>query len=221
MPPRSMSIGSSNITRCRGSSLSERQSAPVGDVPSRRGSTPRPTNAGATATSNTPLLSAEMCRARRNTAYVHASTATGSLLALRLIRVSSLSSAWKLIRRSTRSTAASAASIARATASCSGPLAVICSSVPIAGRARRSSAQDNLVEGKEPLDAIGDVVAGQCSAADVHDVGADLQRIGERLADELIAPLQLADLIAVRLAVFDHLELAHAAVGIDAEGVGN
>src|SRR3954469_7949072 len=121
------------------------------------------------------------------------------------------------MRRSTRSTAASAASIARASAFSSGPLAVICSNVPMAGRARRSSAQDDLEEGEEPLDSIGDMMAGQRSAADVHDVGPDLERIGQRLSHELLPPLQLADLIAVCFAVFDHLELPHTAVGINAE----
>src|SRR5690242_5723972 len=77
------------------------------------------------------------------------------------------------------------------------------------------------MECEQPLDAVGDMLTGQRAAADVHDVDADLERIGQRLADELVAPLELADLIAVRLAILDHLELAHAAVGIDADRVGD
>jgi hypothetical protein len=51
----------------------------------------------------------------------------------------------------------------------------------MAGRARRSSAQDDLMEGEETLDAIGDMLTGQRSLGDVHDVGADRERIGDGL----------------------------------------
>src|SRR5512144_25925 len=109
------------------------------------------------------------------------------------MRASSLSSAWKLISRSTRSMAASAASIARPTTFSSAPRAAMCSSVPIAGRARRSSTQDDLVESEKAADAIGDMLTRQRCAADVGDIGVHFDRIRERLADELIAPLQVAN----------------------------
>ena len=76
-------------------------------------------------------------------------------------------------------------------------IAEISTYVPIRGRARRTSAQGVLLEEEEALDAIGHVTAGKCRAADVGDVDTELERIGDGFPDKLIAPLQLANLIAV------------------------
>ena len=45
--------------------------------------------------------------------------------------------------------------------------------------------------------------------------------VHESVADELVAPLDVADLRPVVFPVFQHLELTHAAVGIDTERVGD
>ena len=84
---------------------------------------------------------------------------------------------------------------------------------------REVSAQDGLVEKKQSLDSIGHMANRQGRAAYVADIGADLKRALDRLADELVAPLQLAHLIAVGFLVLDDLELAYAAVSVEAQRV--
>ena len=91
----------------------------------------------------------------------------------------------------------------------------------MAGRARCTSAQDVVVEGEELFDAIGEVTAGERGAADVGDIGADFELVGNGFTDKLIAPFQLADLIAVSFTIFDDLELPQRAVRVDADGIGH
>ena len=54
------------------------------------------------------------------------------------------------------------------------------------------SAQDGLVEEKKSPDAIGQMASRNGRAADVGDIAVDLQRTLDRLADELVAPRQIA-----------------------------
>ena len=91
----------------------------------------------------------------------------------------------------------------------------------MAGRARCTSAQDVVVEGEELFNAIGEVTAGERGAADVGDIGADFELVGNGFTDKLIAPFQLADLKAVSFTIFDDLELPQRAVRVDADGIGH
>lgn len=77
------------------------------------------------------------------------------------------------------------------------------------------------MEEQQPLDAIGYAIAGHGAAADIDYVGTDLKRVGCSLANELVAPLQLLDLITPRFPVFDDLKLAQRAVGMQTDSVGN
>ena len=81
---------------------------------------------------------------------------------------------------------------------------------------REDSAQDGLVDEKQSPDAIGYMVSRQGRAADVGDIAVDPQRTLDGLADELVTPVQIAHLGAVGFQVLDDLELAYAAVGVDA-----
>src|SRR6185295_17932965 len=98
-----------------------------------------------------------------------------------------------------RAMSSSAASTASWAAKLSGPIAPTWTSVPIAGRMRENSAQDGLAEIEQALDAICYVAYRQGCTADIADIGANLKRAVSRLADELVAPLQFADLIAISL----------------------
>ena len=97
----------------------------------------------------------------------------------------------------------------------------MCTNVPHGGRARRTSAQDVVVEGEELFDASGEVTAGERGAADVGDIGADFELVGNGFTDKLIAPFQLADLMAVSFTIFDDLEFPQRAVRVDADGIGH
>jgi len=72
---------------------------------------------------------------------------------------------------------------------------------------RDDSAQDGLVEEKKSLDTIGHMASRQGPAADVGYIDVDPQRTLDRLADELVAPIQIAHLGAVGFQVLDDLEL--------------
>src|SRR5258708_3519967 len=86
---------------------------------------------------------------------------------------------------------------------------------------RADSAQNGLVEEEQSPDSIGQMANGEGGATDVTDIGADLKRAPDRLAGELVAPLQLAHLIAVGFLVLDDLDLLHTAVSVDAQRVSD
>src|SRR5262245_41918158 len=77
------------------------------------------------------------------------------------------------------------------------------------------------MEAQESPDPFGDVTAGERGAADVLDVLVELQRGAMRLADELFAPLRVANLVAVGLAIVEDLDLPHGAVGVQGQGPGD
>src|SRR6185295_19280368 len=220
MPPRSSNIGRSRKTLRSGIRKMLRHTPHRSDESAEPGSRPSLTSRGATVISNRPALSWAMRTARRRTAQVQGCTVCGVRHASRFTRERSLCGSWKLIRRSTRSTHANAASTQCCTLA-SGPEAETCTSVPIAGRRRDDSTQDGLVEEKKPLDSIGQMAGRQGRAADVGNIAVDPQRTLDRLADELVPPIQIAHLGAVGFQVLDDLELAYAAVDVDPQRVGD
>src|SRR2546427_5367573 len=186
----------------RGSSTSStsRQdpSAPGSKADRGRGRTPRRTSSGATATSKQPAELSAIRRAQRSTSKVAGCTATARSSASRLSRLTSLSASWKLMQRWTRRTSSKAASTARCAAAALAGGAVISTKVPRSGRHRRTSAlEDERIEAQDSPDALRDVAAGERGAADVLDVGVELERRAVGLADELLAPLRVANLVSV------------------------
>src|SRR5258706_4732302 len=84
---------------------------------------------------------------------------------------------------------------------------------------RDVSAQDGLVNEKKSPDAIGEMARREGRASDVFDIAVEPQGALDRLADELVAPNRIAHLGAVVFEVFDYLDLAYAAVGVDSQRV--
>src|SRR4029077_1048285 len=118
-------------------------------------------------------------------------------------RAMSLVLSWALMARCTRSTSRNARSMAAAAPE---PRWRIYTSVPSSGRARLALSQVAFIHRENAFHAIGHVAAGKRGAADVADVAVEDQRIVRRLAGELQAPLRIADLAAVRLAVGEDLD---------------
>src|SRR5271154_4993818 len=93
-------------------------------------------------------------------------------------------------------------------------------SVPSNGRARRTQSgrgaarprsaagEGDGVGCKNSPDTIGDVLAGHGCAADVLDIAADAQRVAMLTARELGAPVGVAHLAAIGLAILHYLGLA-------------
>ena len=75
------------------------------------------------------------------------------------------------------------------------------------------------MEEKKPPDAIGYMARRQGRAGNVLDIAIEAQRARDRLAHELVAPVRIAHLRAVDFEVLDDLNLADAAVGVEAERV--
>src|SRR3990167_2485831 len=74
------------------------------------------------------------------------------------------------------------------------------------------SSQSQLEGGEDALDAVAHVLAREGGAADVLDVLVELQGVAILLADELGAPLGIADFAAMGFAVVDDFVLANASV---------
>src|SRR5262245_4523340 len=176
---------------------------------------------------NDPLERRLSSAAAARTSNVKASTATAPAPASRLSRLTSLCGSWKLISAWTRSTASNAASTA-ASARTQGATATS-AEVPSSGRARRTRAPRKTDAGalaptaaigqQDPLDALGDVLRGERGARDVADVLTDRQRAARGLADELREPARTANLAAIRLAIFQDIDPADTAAGIDGHRV--
>src|SRR5579883_1253044 len=77
--------------------------------------------------------------------------------------------------------------------------------VPRIGLARRMLPEGDMVESQQALHAVGDVPARQRGAPDVLDVAIEAERRPVFLADELLAPVGIADLVAVALPVLHDL----------------
>src|SRR5262245_24285862 len=77
------------------------------------------------------------------------------------------------------------------------------------------------MEAQESTDPFGDVTAGERGAADVLDVLVQLQLSAMGLADELLAPLRVANLVAVGLAIVEDLDLPYGAVGVQGQRPGD
>src|SRR5579864_6770698 len=141
--------------------------------------------------------------------------------ACRLSNDNSLPGAWTLIRRSTRAIAAKPLSIAAAVAAQGDASARISTIVPSIGRARRTLFEGDVIKSQEPLDAIGDVAARKRRAADILDVVVEGERRGRGLANELLTPIGLANLVTVALFVLHDLDAAYRAVAIERHRVGD
>src|SRR3954470_24930855 len=113
--------------------------------------------------------------------------------------------------RNARSTAPSARS----------PRARISTSVPRSGRARLALSQVAFIHRENALHAVGHVPARERGAADIADVAVEDERIARALAGELQAPLRVADLAAVRLAVGEDLDAPHASLPIERHRIGD
>src|SRR5262245_18716398 len=126
------------------------------------------------------------------------------------------------MRRWTSATSSNAASMTRCASRVLLWVAEISTKVPRSGRHRRTSArEDERMKAQEAPDTFGDVTAGEGGAADVLDVDVELQRRAVGLADELLAPLRVADLVSVGLAIVEDLDLPHGAVGVQGKPPGD
>src|SRR6185369_8947391 len=67
----------------------------------------------------------------------------------------------------------------------------------------------------------GDVPAGKRRTADIADIALERERVGARFADELGEPFCVAHFAAVRLAILEDLDAAHASLRLDAHRVGD
>src|SRR5262249_12456472 len=113
--------------------------------------------------------------------------------------------------------AANAAWMARALAGDSAPATVISTRVPSKGRARRDSAvlaasERDVIKGKQAFYPVGDVPAGKRRAADVLDVVVQFQLRRRVFPDKLLPPRIVADFVAIRFAIFHHLDAPHTAI---------
>ena len=70
-------------------------------------------------------------------------------------------------------------------------------------------------------DELVEVRARERCITDIGDINAKFDGIGDGLANKLITPLHLPNLIAVTLAILENLKLFGAAIGIDTNGKGD
>src|SRR5882724_1411087 len=123
-------------------------------------------------------------------------------------------SAWtRAIAANARCSAAPSAAV--------GPRALTSTKVPRSGWARLRLPKGDRIGGDQAPDAVGDVARGERRTAQVADVAVEQHGVGSALADELLAPLLVAHLPAVGLAVVEYLDRPDAAVGVDADGVAD
>src|SRR5206468_7029814 len=114
-----------------------------------------------------------------------------------------------LINACTRAIASKAASAACALSQ------VTSTKVPSSGRQRmiRSAIlQQQIVSGKQAINAIGDMPARQSRARYILDIASEFERDARPFADELRAPALVADLAAIGFAIFQDLHAAHRAI---------
>src|SRR5213080_1975715 len=116
-----------------------------------------------------------------------------------------------------RATAANAARKPSSRASREIDDAVMSTSVPSHGSARRArnvaspTRQRALMEQQQPAHTLGDVPARERRARNVANVGVETHRVAASLADELAAPRRKPNLVAMRLAIDEDLERLHRA----------
>jgi hypothetical protein len=79
----------------------------------------------------------------------------------------------------------------------------------------------NVIKSDEPFDAVGHVTTTQSRAANVFDIGVELQRRSGGFADELSAPFSIANLAAVSFTIIHDLNLLDGAVGIQPDRVSD
>src|SRR5262249_61033867 len=99
------------------------------------------------------------------------------------------------------------------------PPAVTSTKVPRSGRARRALSKAGLIEGQDPLDAVGDMLRRESGAGDVADVLVDGDGIAAGLAVELVEPAMAGDLGAVLRPVTQHLDRLDSAVRLEGHTV--
>src|SRR6185369_14557260 len=77
------------------------------------------------------------------------------------------------------------------------------------------------MRGQEPSDSVRYMFRRKRRACDVSDVRADLHLCAVAFAQELRAPLRVADLAAVAFAIFEDLDPGDGAARVEAQGVGD
>src|SRR5207244_5803441 len=126
-----------------------------------------------------------------------------------------------------RATAANAARKPSSSAFCELDDAVMSTSVPSHGSARRArngaspTGQRALMEQQQPAHTLGDVPARERRAGDVANIGVETHRVATALADELAAPGWKPNRVAVRLAIDEHLERLHRAPVIERQRISD
>ena len=79
----------------------------------------------------------------------------------------------------------------------------------------------NVIKSDEPFHPVGHVAATESRAADVFDVGVELQRRFAGFADELSAPFFITNLAAVSFTIIHDLNLLYGTVGIQPDRVSD
>src|SRR5215813_10604372 len=123
------------------------------------------------------------------------------------------------MRWCTSATARNARPMAACRNSCAAPLAAISTKVPSSGCARRTLLETGVIQCEEAFDALRHVARREGGARDVANVLIELEGIPARLADELSEPAAIADLAAVRFAIFQDLDVTNLAARIERDRV--